>query len=46
MVRRDDLLQVFKMYSATDQELDQEIQSTTSKEAKKIRHLRLFVVPF
>ena len=36
MVRRDDLLQVFKMYSATDQELDQEIQSTTSKEAKKI----------
>jgi predicted NBD/HSP70 family sugar kinase len=36
MVRRDDLLQVFKMYSATDQELDQEIQSTKSKEAKKI----------
>jgi predicted NBD/HSP70 family sugar kinase len=36
MVRRDDLLQVFKMYSATDQELDQEIQSTKSKEAIKI----------
>lgn len=36
LVRRDDLLQVFKMYSATDQELDQEIQSTKSSEAIKI----------
>ncbi len=36
LVRRDDLLQVFKMYSATDQELDQEIRSTKSKEAIKI----------
>jgi predicted NBD/HSP70 family sugar kinase len=36
LVRRDDLLHVFKMYSATDQELDQEIQSTKSGEAAKI----------
>ncbi len=36
MVRRDDLLHVFKMFSATDQELDQEIQSTKSAEAIKI----------
>ena len=36
LVRRDDLLHVFKMYSATDQELDQEIQSTKSGEATKI----------
>ena len=36
MVRRDDLLHVFKMFSATDEELDIEIQSTKSGEAKKI----------
>ncbi len=36
MVRRDDLLHVFKMFSATDEELDVEIQSTKSGEAKKI----------
>jgi predicted NBD/HSP70 family sugar kinase len=36
LVRRDDLLHVFKMYSATDRELDQEIRSTKSKEAIKI----------
>jgi predicted NBD/HSP70 family sugar kinase len=36
LVRRDDLLQVFKMFAASDQELDQEIRSTKSAEAKKI----------
>ena len=36
VVRRDDLLQVFKMFSAADQELDAEIRSTKSSEAKKI----------
>jgi len=35
LVRRDDLLDLFKMYSATDEELDAEIQSAQGAKVRK-----------
>lgn len=36
LVRRDDLLHAFKMFSATDEELDMEIQTNKTAKAEKI----------
>lgn len=36
MIRRDDLLEMFKMYSATDEELEAEIMSAKSAKAVKL----------
>ena len=41
LVRRDDLLEVFKMFGATDEELDLEISDTTDSKAIKVIHQQL-----